>query len=514
MKVEVQNLSNVEVKVVAEIPAEQVESEVQKRLREIARTVNVRGFRKGKAPIKLIEARLGEQVRAEAAQGLFEDNVAAILEQAGATPLGEPELEVGEVQSGQPLTFTFTYEVPPTFEPQGYKDLGLTWTDPTVEDEEVAADLEQIRERRAEFVPLEDDATADTGVQVTLNYEGFMNGEAVEEIKGEGLDILIGAGRFIPGFEDALMGVKAGEEREFELKFPDDYGFEKVAGKEVRFQVKVQELKRKVLPALDDELATDEGAENLDELRAKRREHLLTAKRAEAEKARDDALTNALVERNPIDLPPKALAAREQAMFVQYAEMWKRFGLDDKAVQEMLANEDLSFHDEAAKAMRKWFIVDRIAEVEGIEVSDEDLDFALARMADSQGQPLGKLRAWLQKDDNEERFRAQLKRESVIELLLKWNFGDGDAAEAASLDDASADRGAADRGAADRGGVRTDESAELDPHGHRADPPRRTRVEHLLAPHARPDHLPGHANPRRAGQRGHRPAPVPGVGGS
>ncbi len=436
MKVEVQPVSNVEVKVVAEIPTEVVEPAVQERLREIARTISVRGFRKGKAPQKLVEARLGAQVRAEVAQNLFEENLEQIFTEAKVIPIGEPEVEMGEIAPGEPLTISLGFEVMPEVSPKDYKSLEVPATDPAVDDEKLQAELEKLREKRAQFVPLGDDAVAETEVQVTLDYEGFKDGEPVEEIKGESLELIIGEGRFIPGFEDALRGAKVGESREFDLTFPEDYGFEKVAGQEIHFKVNVRELKQKQVPALDDELAVDEGHSDLEALKQATHERLLADARAEAERERNDALVRALIERNPMDLPPKALKAREEGLRSYYLSMWQSFGMNEEFIERMLAEQGSSFEEEAAKGMRKSALLDKIAEREEIEISDEDFDLALARMAEERGEPFAKTRAWAQQDGNDERLRAHLLRDRVMDKLIEWNCAPADAPEAPATESA------------------------------------------------------------------------------
>ena len=437
MNVEVQKLSDVEVKVVVELPAATVESELARQYREIAKTIAVRGFRKGKAPRRMLESRFGAEVQAEAARALISNHIEDALEKLEPTPLGEPIFDNEELEPGKPFTFSIQLEVRPEPEPKDYKGCKAPVVAVEVSDEEIDADIESVRERRASYVPAGEGDEAGDGAFLTIDFEGRIDGKLFEGGTAENAPIQLGSGRMIPGFEEALVGMKVGETREFDVAFPEDYGAEHLAGKVATFKTTLKEMKRKELPAVDDELARDEEHEDLASWKEAIRERLAEGKKQEAEETRTNAVLDQVIAANPFELPPRLLEREVNRRRQQMFEMLQRFGMPPESVQEAIEGRDDDFGTDAERDLRVTFLLAGIAKQEEIEASDEDMEAYFEETAASTGQPVQKLRAQFHSEEMMEGLKAQLREKAARKKLLEWAV-DGEP-EAAPSEDSESD---------------------------------------------------------------------------
>ena len=306
------------VRVEAEVAAAELERRMQSTARQLGRDLKMPGFRKGKVPPPVVIQRIGrEAVLDETVRGTLGRWYLDAIDDAGIHPVGDPDVNVGDLPEGEgPLTFTIEIGVRPTAKLGEYKGVEAPEREPAADDEAVDAEIEQLRERAARLETI--DAEAGEGDFVVMDYLGTVDGEPFAG--GEGRDQLIelGSGRLVPGFEEQLKGAKAGEERTLKIKFPDDYGAEELAGKDAEFAVTVNEVKRKDLPALDDEFAAEAaGFDTLAELRED-----IAAKLREADEAKVDAefreaVLDAVAEQATVEVPEALVEARSR-------ELWDR----------------------------------------------------------------------------------------------------------------------------------------------------------------------------------------------
>ena len=305
------------VRVDAEIPPEEVEKRVAQAAKALGRSMRVPGFRAGKAPAPVVIKRVGrEAVLDEAVRGSIGDWYSAAIDDAAIVPVGEPELDLGELPShGQPLNFSIEIGVRPEATLGEYKGLTVEKAEPGPSDEAIDAEVEQLRERSGRLETVERPAAE--GDFVVMDYAGSIGGEAFAGGEGRDQMIELGSGRLVPGFEEQLTGASAGDERTVQITFPDDYGAEELAGNAAEFAVTVKEVKAKELPAVDDDLAAEAGFDTLDELRDDIRERLAEGEERRVEAQFREAVLDAAVDNATVEVPDALVAARSRELWDQ-----------------------------------------------------------------------------------------------------------------------------------------------------------------------------------------------------
>jgi len=357
VKTSVTELPESRVRVEAEVPAEEVERRVQQAARQLGRQLRIPGFRKGKVPPPVVIRRLGrDAVLDEALRGALGSWYVDAIDHAGITPVGEPDLNVGDLPGeGQPLSFSIEIGVRPKATLGDYKGLEVGRREPQIEDAAVQAELDRLRDRFATLDTVE--RAAEQGDHVVIDYLGRLDGEPFEG--GEGRDQLLelGSGRLIPGFEEQLTGASAGETRNVEVAFPEDYPGE-LGGQDATFEVNVKEVKAKRLPELDDEFASESaGFDTLQELREDVEKRLREADEHSIEHEFEAAVLDAAVGEAQIELPDKLVHARAHELVEETMNRLARQGISKEAYlriagkdEEELAHEA---EDEAAQALRR-----------------------------------------------------------------------------------------------------------------------------------------------------------------
>ncbi|MBV8990647.1 MAG: trigger factor [Solirubrobacterales bacterium] len=423
VKTIVTELPESRVRVRAEIPAEEVERRVQQAARELGRQMRVPGFRKGKVPPPVVIRRLGrEAVLDEALRKSLGRWYVDAIDGAGIAPVGEPELDVGELPAeGQPLSFSIEVGVRPSAVLGEYKGLEVGRREAQVQDSAIDEELERLRDRVATLETVQ--RQAQDGDHVVIDYLGRVDGEPFEG--GEGRDQLLelGSGRLIPGFEDQLAGASAGEQRQVEVTFPDEYPGD-LAGKEGIFDVTVSEVKAKRLPELDDEFASEAaGFDTLDELREDIAKRLTEADQGAIEREFEQAVLDAAVSQAQIELPDQLVHARAHELLEQTLSALERQGVSKDAYlriagkdQETLAHEA---EPEAANALKREAVLAAIVEAEQIEPTDQEIREALGPTAERTGTQVDELIERLGAGGRLDELRQELANRHAMELLVR-----------------------------------------------------------------------------------------------
>ena len=283
MSVQVEKLEKNMAKLTVEVPAENVEKAIQGAYNKMKKSINVPGFRKGKAPRQLIEKMYGKEVfYNDAIDAMLPSAYSDAVEECGEEIVSHPQIDVVQIESGKPFVFTATVAVKPAVELGEYKGIQVEKAPIEVKDEEIEAQITKEREANSRTVTVDDRAVAQGDI-VTLDFEGFVDGVAFEGGKGENYDLTIGSNTFIPGFEDQLVGAEIGKELDVNVTFPEEYGAKELAGKAAVFKCKVNGIKVKELPAVDDEFAQEVSEfDTLDEYKADIKAKLLKEKEDEA----------------------------------------------------------------------------------------------------------------------------------------------------------------------------------------------------------------------------------------
>ncbi len=423
VKTNVTELPESRVRVEAEVPADEVERRVQQAARELGRQMRIPGFRKGKVPPPVVIGRLGrETVLDEALRSSLGTWYVDAIDEAGITPVGEPDLDVGELPGqGQPLAFSIEIGVRPPAKLGEYKGLEVGRREPHVEDAQIDQELERLRDR---FATLETvDRPAASGDHVVVDYVGKLGDEPFAG--GEGRDQLIelGSGRLVPGFEEQLVGASAGEQRAVELTFPDEYPGD-LGGKQASFDVSVAEVKAKRPPELDDEFASDSGGfDSLTELREDIATRLRESDDRSIEREFEEAVLDAAVAEAEIELPDKLVHARAHELLEQTLSALTRQGISKDAYLRIAGkDEETLAHEaepEAARALRREAVIAAIIAAEQIEPSDEEVADALRPAAERDGTQPEKLIDQLRKNGRLEQLRQDIAGRQVLELLVR-----------------------------------------------------------------------------------------------
>jgi trigger factor len=423
VKTTVTELPESRVRVQAEVAPEEVERRVQQAAKELGRQMRIPGFRKGKVPPPVVIRRLGrEAVLDEALRSSLGAWYADAIDGAGIAPVGEPDLDVGELPAaGQPLAFSIEIGVRPHAQLGEYKGLEVGRRDPVVQDAEIDAELERLRERVATLDTVE--RAAQTGDFVVIDYVGKLDGEPFEG--GEGRDQLLelGSGRLIPGFEEQLLGATAGEQRTVEVTFPEDYGVEQLAGQPASFDVTVKEVRAKQLPELDDDFASEAaGFDTLAELREDIATRLREADERTVEREFEQAVLEAAVSQAKVEVPDKLVHARAHEVLDQTLSALARQGISREAYLQIAGKDEEELaHEaepEAAAALRREAVLAAVVEAESLDPSEERLLEALGPSAERAGTTPEKLLERLRKEGRLERVREDVATQMAVELLV------------------------------------------------------------------------------------------------
>ncbi len=435
VKTSVTELPESRVRVQAEVSAEEVERRVQQAARELGRQMRVPGFRKGKVPPPVVIRRLGrEAVLDEALRKTLGSWYVNALDEAGISPIGEPDLNVGDLpQEGQPLEFSIEIGVRPRAQLGDYKGLEVGRREPNVDDEMIGRELEALRDRFATLDTV--DRPAENGDHLVVDYIGRVDGTPFEG--GEARDQLLelGSGRLVPGFEEQLLGAGAGEKRDVEVTFPEEYPGG-LGGQTAVFEVTVNEVKAKRLPEPDDEFAADAGGfDTLDELREDIRSRLTEAEEQSIEREFEQAVLDAAVEEATVELPDKLIHAQAHELLEQTLSSLAARGISRDAYLQIAGkDEETLAHEaepEAAQALRREAVLAAIVEAENIDPTDEQVLEVLGPAAERESVTPQDLLDRLQSSGRLDRVRADVASGQAVELLV-------DAAKPISVEQAKA----------------------------------------------------------------------------
>ena len=426
MKVELIKQEGTKVSFKLTVDNEKFESAIVKAYNKNKGKYNIPGFRKGKAPRKVIETHYGKGVfYSDAIDIVFPEVYPSAIDELKIDPIDMPSIDVEEISKDNGLVLLVDVEVKREFQLGDYKGVEVEKVDETVNEDVVNAKLDEMREKGSRLVSVEREiANGDTA---NIDFEGFDGEVAFEGGKGENYDLVIGSGSFIPGFEDQLVGKKAGEEVEVNVTFPEEYHAENLAGKPVVFKVKVNDVKVKELPELNDEFAADTTEFNtLEELRADVR----AKAEADAKEAAKNELRNRVIEKvvaNTEVEVPEAMIKHEienQMMELNYQLQYQGFGMEQflqmtgKTMEEFKAEFAASRREEALRNVKTSLVIEAIAKAEGVEVNEEEVNAEVQKMADAYNMTVEQVKGALRATDLKD-MEGQLKIRKTIDLLVE-----------------------------------------------------------------------------------------------
>ncbi len=404
------------------ISGEDWKKAVKKAFDKIARNVTIDGFRKGQAPKALIERRVPASERYMQA---VEDNANHWLQEAlkeqELEPIDRPVLDIRSMDAEQAVV-VFTFPVEPEAKLGDYKSLKYEVEEAAVTDEDVDKEINSTRERYAEWEVTEE--AAENGDTVNINYKGLKDGVAFDGGTAENHDLVLGSGSFIPGFEEQLVGVKAGDEKALNLTFPEDYHSEELAGAAVVFEVKVNEVKKKVLPEVNDDFAKDlnwPDVESLDDLKKTIRERLETSRKNTAENEAANKLMEQLVEMTEVEVPEIMIENEVEAQIQQFAQQVQGAGLSLSQYMKFagLTVDSMkeSYRENAEKGVKSRLALKQIAKLENLTVSDEEAEKELEKLAEMYGMKLDDVKQYIPV----EQMKGDMKAEKALNFLKGLN---------------------------------------------------------------------------------------------
>ena len=420
MKANVEEISSIKKKVSIEIPEDQVNKEVESFYKDLGKKAKIKGFRPGKVPRNILVRYFKDYVKAEVIQKLIQDTYPQALSETDLQPVSPPVIDPGEFEDGKSFQYSAVIEVKPDIKLEGYTGLKIEGKKEGVKDEEVEERLKALQNLHANLKTILEVRPIQAGDYVIVDYEASLGGKPLEGGKAIDFTLEVGSGQFIPALEEKLIGLKPEEEKEIEVSFPQDYGYQKWAGKNISFHVKIKEIKEKILPPLDDEFAKDLGDySSFEELKAKLKGEIEKEKELTLERQLKDQLVDQLLEANPFEVPESLVEEQAKTMvsdtklrLAAQGVVLKNLGVSEEKLQE-------DYKAMAQKQVRTFLILDKIAGQEGIAVTDEEAEDRLKEMSERMHQKFDVLKRYYEKNGLLPEVKAGIIRDKILNFLLE-----------------------------------------------------------------------------------------------
>lgn len=422
MSLQVEKLEHNMAKLTVEVAAEDVEKALQAAYLKQRKQINIPGFRKGKVPRQMIEKMYGPEVfYDEAANNMIPDAYAKAYDESELDIVSQPKIEVVQMEKGKPFIFTAEVATKPEVTLGDYKGLKVDKVSTRVTQKEVDEEIEKERERNARTIEVTDRAVQDKD-EVTLDFEGFVDGVAFEGGKGEDYPLTIGSGSFIPGFEEQLIGAEIDKEVEVNVTFPKEYHSEELAGKDATFKCTVHTIKAKELPELDDEFASEVSeCETMDAYRAEVKKNIKERKERTGKEKKENQAVDQAIENAQMDIPEAMIEFQVRRMADDFARRIQQQGLTveqyfqftgmtaEKMMEEM--------RPQAEKSIKTRLVLEAIVKAENIEVSDERVEEELTKMAEAYQMEVEKLKEFMGENEKKQ-IKEDLAVQEAITLLV------------------------------------------------------------------------------------------------
>ena len=428
MSLQVEKLENNMARLTIEVAAEELEKAIESAYQKNKGKISLPGFRKGKAPRRMLEQMYGKEIFYEdAANELIPDAYEAAYDECGEEIVSSPKIDVVQLEAGKPFIFTAEVALKPEAVLGQYKGIKVDKVDAEVTEEEITAEIDREREKNSRTVDVTDRAIREGDI-ATIDFEGFVDGEAFEGGKGSDYPLTIGSHTFIPGFEEELIGAEAGQEKEVNVTFPEDYQAAELAGNPAVFKSVVKRLQEKQLPELDDDFVGEvsEESDTVEEYRTEIRNKLADRKTAEAKNAREEAVIDAIIANAQMEIPEPMIETQQRQMVQEYAQRMQSQGISMEQymqftgmTREMLLEQ---VKPQVLKRIQSRLVLEAVAEAENIEVTEEEVNEELKKMGEAYQMEIDKVEEFLGengrtqvKEDIRVRKAAELVVENAVE---------------------------------------------------------------------------------------------------
>ncbi|MDI9510331.1 MAG: trigger factor [Clostridiales bacterium] len=423
MSLQVEKLEKNMAKLTIEASAEEFEKAIEKAYQKSKNKINVQGFRKGKAPLALVEKMYGASI-------FYEDAANEIIPMAYEKAaleseleiVSRPEIDVVQIEKGKPFIFTAEVAIKPEVTLGDYKGIQVEKKEVTVTDEEVMDRIEKEREQNSRMLTVDDRPIQKDDIAV-IDFEGFVDGEPFEGGKAEGHSLTIGSGSFIDNFEDQLIGKSIGDVLDVNVTFPEEYHSEELAGKPAVFKVKINEIKAKELPELDDDFAQDVSEfDTLDEYKENIKATLKESKEKELKTAKENEIVDKIIENASMDIPEPMIESQVNQMAEDFAQRMSYQGLSLDQYFQFTGMDSRKFIEslrpQALKRIQSRLVLEAIVKAEGIQVSEEELDKELTEMATMYKMEIDKLKEMIG-DKEKEQIEADIAVQKAVDFVLE-----------------------------------------------------------------------------------------------
>ena len=417
-----EQLDKTKVKLTIEVDKEAFEAAMTKSYKKNVKYINIPGFRKGKAPRHLVERYYGEAVFYEdAVNFVCPDAYEFAIKESGIEPVEQPEIDIEEIGEGKDLVLTATVTVKPEVTLGEYKGIKVEKTVYETKDEDIEREIKNAQEQNARMIPVEDRAVK-MGDSTVIDFEGFVDGVAFEGGKGTDYTLVIGSGSFIPGFEDALVGAQIGVETDVNVTFPEEYHSDDLKGKPATFKVTVKEIKEKELPELDDDFAKDVSEfETFEEYKNSIKEKMEKANADRTKAEYENAVLEQVCANATVEIPDCMIENRLNEMLRDFDYRLQSQGMKLDQYMQMTGTTVDSFKeqfkDQASEQVKMNLTLEAIAKTENIEVTEEDVEAELSKMAEMYGMEVDKLKKLVGENETDS-IKADLKMRKAVELVV------------------------------------------------------------------------------------------------
>jgi trigger factor len=419
--IKMEELSPVKKKLSFEIPWIEVKEELDAVYRDVGKKAKIKGFRPGKVPRKVLERYFKEQAEGDAITNIVNKNYWQALENKGLMSISKPDIVQEGLKENADFSFTASFETEPEFEPKGYKGMEVEKETIQITDVDLENRLMQIRQMFATMEEVKEDRPLAKGDFVTIDFAGSLNAESPKELKAENYFLEIGSQRFIPGFEEQLVGMKNSETKLINLTFPEEYQEKKFAGKEVTFSVTVKNIKEKKLPGIDDAFIKNFDRYNsLEDLKNDVRKTLEEEGKKLSETKLQNSIMEILMKENDFEVPPSLV---EKQIYYMMADTHKRMtsaGMDEKNALELSFKMHDKFKDEAAKIVRSFLILKKIAEKESFIIEEPDMDQHIRDLAEKHGRDYELLKSAYEQEERKDNLKAELIQKKVFDFIEQY----------------------------------------------------------------------------------------------
>lgn len=424
MAVKWERIDNTKVKMEIEVEAPEVDIALARAYREVVKKINLPGFRKGKVPRRVLEARFGPEILYEkAAEIMVPAAYEKAIAEAQLEPITQPEFELVQLKKGEPFLFNVQVEVLPPVELGEYRGVEVEEEKVEITEDKIDKHIEFLREQHARLVAVPEGSVAENGDLVIIDFTGYLDGEPFPEGEAENYSLELGSGTFIPGFEEQLVGAAEGEEREVKVKYPDDYSKKELAGKEALFKVKVKQIKRKELPEFNDDFVKEiSECDTVEEFRSFARKRMEESARERARRKLEEDLIRKVADVSQVELPrvlverqlDRIMGEMEQYLRFQGLNLEKYAELTGKSVEELREENK----EEAERRTKANLVLDAIIKKEGIDVEESELDDKIAEIAKLYQDKPERVKEVFEKQGRLALLKEEIRMRKVIDLLV------------------------------------------------------------------------------------------------